>query len=58
MITSFSGMNISSKNPRKVVEFYRDMLEIPVVEDNLNYDGVQFGFAEDIPGFWVWDENK
>ena len=58
MITRFSGINISSKNPKRLVEFYKDILKIPVLEDDPNYDGVTFGFIKDAPVFWIWDENK
>ncbi len=58
MINRFSGMNISSTNPRRLVEFYKDVLQVPVIEDDPNYDGVSFGFIKDAPVFWIWDENK
>lgn len=34
MIVKYSGVNISSKNPKKLVEFYRDVLGIPVIEND------------------------
>ena len=58
MINSFSGMNISSKDPKRLVLFYKETLGIPVLEDDANYDGVVFGFIKDAPVFWIWDENK
>lgn len=58
MITSFRGFNISSKDPKRLVLFYRDILGIPVMEDDENYDGVVFGYIENAPVFWIWDENK
>jgi len=58
MINSFSGMNISSEDPKRLVLFYKETLGIPVLEDDANYDGVVFGFIKDAPVFWIWDENK
>jgi len=58
MIRKFSGMNISSKDPKRLVLFYSEVLGIPVLEDDPNYDGVVFGFIKDAPVFWIWDENK
>lgn len=58
MITKFSGVNLSSKNPKELILFYKDILEIPVIEWDDNYDGVSFGFIEEAPVFWIWDENK
>ena len=58
MINRFSGTNISSTNPKRLVEFYRDILSIPMLEDDKNYDGVTFGFMKEAPVFWIWDENK
>ncbi|PAT01042.1 hypothetical protein CI105_08485 [Candidatus Izimaplasma bacterium ZiA1] len=58
MIKKFSGLNISSKNPKRLVLFYKETLSIPVLEDDSNYDGVSFGFLKDAPVFWIWDENR
>lgn len=58
MINSFRGINISSKDPKRLVSFYKKVLEIPILEDDENYDGVVFGFIKDAPVFWIWDENK
>ena len=58
MITKFRGMNISSKDPKKLALFYRDVLGIKMLESDDNYDGVIFGNAEGEPVFWIWDENK
>lgn len=58
MITKFSGINISSKNPERLVLFYRDVLGIPVQEDDPNFDGVTFGNNPQEPLFWIWDETK
>jgi uncharacterized glyoxalase superfamily protein PhnB len=58
MIKKFSGMNISSKNPKKLVQFYNETLGIPILENDENYDGVVFGYIKDAPVFWIWDENE
>lgn len=58
MITKFRGMNISSKNPKQLVLFYKDILGLKVLDDDANYDGVTFGNGNNEPVFWIWDENK
>jgi len=58
MITKFRGMNISSKNPKRLALFYRDMLGLTMLESDPGYDGVTFGNDSDGPVFWIWDENK
>ena len=59
MIKDFSCINISSKDPKKLVSFYKDILGIPVLyEDVSEYDGVGFGFIKNAPTFCIWDENK
>lgn len=58
MITKFRGFNITSANPKRLVEFYRDLLNIPILGDDENYDGVEFGYIQDAPVFWIWDETK
>lgn len=58
MINEFNGFNISSKNPTRLKHFYHEILGMPILEDDENNDGVQYGFLENGPRFWVWDENK
>ena len=58
MVTSFRGMNITSKDPKRLAVFYKDILGIPVLGDDENFDGIEFGFIKDAPVFWIWDENK
>ena len=58
VITRFSGMNLSSKDPKRLALFYRDVLGVTMLEDDPNYDGVVFGNREGEPVFWIWDENK
>jgi catechol 2,3-dioxygenase-like lactoylglutathione lyase family enzyme len=59
MITNFSGMNISSKNPAAIVEFYNKILGIPILGDNpADIDGAEIGYDIHQPHIWIWDENK
>lgn len=58
MVTKFRGMNISSKDPKRLALFYRDILGLAMLEDDANYDGVTFGNDKDEPVFWIWDETK
>ena len=58
MINMFRGFNITSKDPKKLVLFYKEILGIPILGDDENYDGVEFGFIKDAPVFWIWDENN
>ena len=58
MITRFKGMNISSKYPKRLAEFYRDVLGMKMLESSADYDGVTFGNDENEPVFWIWDEGK
>ena len=58
MITKFRGMNISSKDPKRLALFYRDVLGITMLEKDENFDGVTFGNDESEPIFWIWNENN
>lgn len=59
MIKRFGGINLATKDVSSLVHFYKDILELPIVNEGYgNYDGVQFGFSDKEPGFWIWDENK
>jgi len=59
MIKDFSCINVSSKDPKRLVSFYKDILGIPILyEDVSEYDGVGFGFVKNAPAFCIWDENK
>lgn len=51
-------MNISSKDTKRLVLFYQDILGLKIIENDPNYDGVTFGNNKDEPVFWIWDENK
>jgi predicted enzyme related to lactoylglutathione lyase len=50
-------MNISSKDPKRLVLFYKEILGVKMLEFDENYDGVTFGNEENEPVFWIWDEN-
>jgi catechol 2,3-dioxygenase-like lactoylglutathione lyase family enzyme len=61
----FSGINISSYDTKKMTEFYRDKLGLPVIGDEFeagrdyeSYDGIMFGNKEGEPKFWIWDANE
>jgi len=65
MITIFCGMNISSKNPEAMVQFYTEVLGIPALANKspeaagqLNYDGTEIGFDPMQTRIFIWDENK
>jgi len=66
MITTFCGMNISSKNPEAMVQFYTKVLGIPALAnkspeaaaDDVNYDGTEIGFGLMQTRIFIWDENK
>lgn len=59
MVNRFGGINLATKDVNELVHFYKDILEIPVMDEGYgSYDGVLFGFSDKEPGFWIWDENK
>jgi predicted enzyme related to lactoylglutathione lyase len=58
MIKSYCCVNISSKDPERLVRFYNETLGVPILEFDENYDGVALGFIKDAPNIMVWDENK
>ncbi|MDD6796197.1 MAG: VOC family protein [Clostridiaceae bacterium] len=59
MIKSFGGINLSTKNVKSMVHFYKDIIELPVLNEGYgNYDGIEFGFGENGTRIWIWDENK
>ena len=51
MITKFRGMNISSKDSKRLALFYRDVLGVKMLETDDNYDGVTFGNDDNQPVF-------
>lgn len=58
MIIRYQCVNISSVNPKALVEFYNERLGIPILEPDENYDGVSLGFIKDAPVIVIWDENR
>lgn len=59
MIKSFGGINLSAKDMKSMVHFYKDIIELPVLSEGYgNYDGIEFGFGENGTRIWIWDENK
>ena len=58
MIIKYHCVNISSTNPKQLVEFYNEKLGIPIIEPDKNYDGVALGFKEDAPVIVIWNETK
>lgn len=58
MITKFRGMNISSKDPKRLALFYSGVLGLRILENGSDYDGAAFGNDKNEPVFWIWDENK
>lgn len=57
MITKFSCVNITSKDPKALAEFYRTIGAPVFVEDNC-YDGWYLGNKENEGNICVWDENN
>ncbi|WP_265459401.1 hypothetical protein [Enterococcus sp. HY326] len=56
MITSFLCTNIFSRNAKELINFYREILEIPMLKtDSGEYDGVYFGFMKEAPSICIWD---
>ena len=59
MITGFFRFNLTSDNPKALVEFYRDVICMPLLDDDPHYDGVSLGFTPE-PHLCIWraDQNK
>jgi catechol 2,3-dioxygenase-like lactoylglutathione lyase family enzyme len=58
MIIKYNCVNISSINPKELVQFYNEKLGIPILEPDENYDGVSLGFIKEAPVIVIWDENR
>ena len=54
-----SGINLSSRAPKKLAEFYKK-IDVDIFVDGENYDGWNLGEKEnqDRINIWIWDENK
>jgi Glyoxalase/Bleomycin resistance protein/Dioxygenase superfamily. len=60
MITSLFRFNLTSNDPKALVEFYHDIIGMPILgELDPHYDGVSLGFTAE-PHLCIWraDENK
>ena len=59
MITGFYCTNIFSKQAKELIDFYRQVLEIPFLKtDDDNSNGVYLGFIENAPTLCIWDSIK
>ena len=59
MITGYYCTNIFSEQAKELIEFYRQILEIPFIKtDDDNSNGVYLGFIEDAPTLCIWDSKK
>ncbi len=56
MSIKLSCVNITSKNPKALAEFYRT-IEFPVFIQNDDYDGWNLGALENQGSICIWDEN-
>lgn len=55
MITRYYCTNIFSEQAKELIEFYRDILEIPVMKTEMDeFNGVYFGFPESEPTLCIW----
>ena len=57
MEIKFKCVNITSKNPKELADFYRK-IGFPVYVDDNDYDGWFLGRPHDDGGVCVWDENR
>lgn len=57
MIKDFQCVNISSKNPKALADFYR-LIGAPVCVENDCYDGWNIGSQEKGGYVCCWDENR
>ena len=60
MITKFFRFNLTSNNPKELVEFYREIIGMPLLSEiDPYYDGVSLGFVSE-PHLCIWraDQNK
>lgn len=56
MITKLSCVNITSKDPKGLADFYKT-IGIPVFAQNDDYDGWNLGNPENSGSVCIWDEN-
>ena len=56
MITGYYCTNIFSERAQELIEFYRDILEIPFIKTDVDdSNGVYLGFIENAPTLCIWD---
>ena len=56
MITGYYCTNIFSKQAKELIEFYREILEIPYIKTDVDEsNGVYLGFIENAPTLCIWD---
>ena len=56
MITGYYCTNIFSEHAKELIEFYREILEIPFIKTNVDdSNGVYLGFNENTPTICIWD---
>ena len=59
MINNFLCTNIFSNHSIALVDFYKNILGIPVINVIVDQsDGVNFGFAENAPTICIWNAQK
>ena len=51
-------IHISSKDPKKLALFYRDVLGWTMTGDSPDFDSVCFEGHGNNPTVWIWDERK
>jgi len=56
MITGYYCTNIFSEQAKELIEFYRQILEIPFIKTDVDdSNGVYLGFIENAPTICIWD---
>ena len=56
MITGYYCTNIFSEQAQELIEFYRDILEIPFIRTDVDStNGVYLGFIEKSNSLCIWD---
>ena len=54
----FSGIHISSNNPKRLALFYKDVLGWNMIDDISTTDGIRFEGSDNNPVLWIWDKNR
>ena len=56
MITGYYCTNIFSEQAKELIDFYRQVLEIPLIKTDVDdSNGVYLGFIENAPTLCIWD---